>query len=246
MVMSPSPTPTPQGRIDVHSHLLPSIDDGCKSVKESVDCATRMVQAGYTHSFCTPHIWPSLPDNNIASIREHVNRLQAALDRAGVPLKLYPGGEINLRPDTPELCAEELVSFAMAGKFVLVDLWADRLPDFFEPVVRWLSGQGAQVILAHPERMKAVQDDPDLADRFLEMGLKLQGNLQCLGDPPGMATRVVGERFLTEGKYFLLGSDLHNLHSLPVRLEGLRRAIQLVGEQAVKELTVTNPRMLLP
>ena len=48
------------GRIDVHSHLLPNVDDGCSSLAESLECARRMVQAGYTHCFCTPHYWPSL------------------------------------------------------------------------------------------------------------------------------------------------------------------------------------------
>ena len=49
------------GRIDVHSHLLPGLDDGCVSLDESLACARRLVAEGYTHSFCTPHIWPNLP-----------------------------------------------------------------------------------------------------------------------------------------------------------------------------------------
>ena len=49
------------GRIDVHSHLLPNVDDGCGSQAETLECARRLVEAGYTHSFCTPHYWPNLP-----------------------------------------------------------------------------------------------------------------------------------------------------------------------------------------
>jgi len=112
--------------------------------------------------------------------------------------------------------------------------------------VRWLQDRGRTAILAHPERMRAVQVEPGLMDRFRDMGLLLQGNLQCLGDPAGTPTRDLGERFLLEGRYFLLGSDLHNLPSLPIRLAGLRRAIELVGEVGVAKLTVENPRVLLP
>lgn len=240
------PAPTTPGRIDVHSHLLPQVDDGCRTLEESMACAREMVAAGYTHSFCTPHVWPNLPDNNVAEITRRVGRLQGAFDDAGIGLKLIPGGEINLREDTPQTAPEELVTFGMAGKYVLFDIWADRLPPFFAPAVRWLQSRGLTAILAHPERMRAVQVEPGLMDRFRDMGLLLQGNLQCLGDPPGTPTRDLGERFLLEGRYFLLGSDLHNLPSLPIRLAGLRRAIELVGEAGVATLTGENPRVLLP
>jgi protein-tyrosine phosphatase len=234
------------GRIDVHSHLLPGLDDGCRNLDESIACARMMAGAGYTHSFCTPHIWPNLPDNTIANIPRYTAELQAALDEAGVALKLIPGGELNLRADTPWTQVDALVSFGMARKFVLIDLWAEKLPPFFRPGIEWLQAQGVKVILAHPERMAAVQREPELADSFSEIGLLLQGNLQCFADPVGSPTRRVAERYLLDGRYFVLGSDLHNLPGLPMRLEGLKRATELVGEDAINRLTIENPRQLLP
>jgi len=233
------------GRIDVHSHLLPGVDDGCKTVQESVQCARMMVEAGYTHSFCTPHVWPHLSENTVANIPLHTDRLQQAIDLAGVRLKLIPGGEINLRPDTPETAVDQIVSYGMRRRYVLIDLWCDTLPPFFRPAVAWLQQQGVKVILAHPERMTAVQNQPELADLFADLGLLLQGNLQCFSDPVGSPTRRVVERYLLEGRYFLLGSDLHNLSSLPMRLEGLKRAIDLTGAETVDRLTIENPRRLL-
>jgi protein-tyrosine phosphatase len=234
------------GRIDVHSHLLPGVDDGCDYVVESVQCAQLMADAGYTHLFCTPHVLPQFPQNTVASIVRETARLQAVLDEAGVGLRLIPGGEINLRPDTPETSVEALVSFGMLRKFVLIDLWAERLPPFFKPAIEWLMAQGVKVVLAHPERMAAVQREPELVDHFAEIGLLLQGNLQSFSDPVGAPTRRTVERFLLEGRYFLLGSDLHHLASLPMRLDGLRRAIDLAGQEMVDRLTIENPRQLLP
>lgn len=234
------------GRIDVHSHLLPGLDDGCRTVAESIECARMMVAAGYTHSFCTPHIWPHLTDNTVAKIPRQVAALQAALDDAGVPLMLIPGGEINLQADTSRTAVEAIVSFGMLRQFVLIDLWADKLPPFFEPAIRWFQSKGLGVILAHPERMAAVQTQPELADYFADIGLLLQGNLQCFSDRPNAPTRRTVERYLLDGRYFMLGSDLHNAHSLPMRLEGLSRAVDLVGEIAVNQLTIENPRRLLP
>ena len=82
-------------KIDVHSHLLPGIDDGCKTIEESVECARLLVERGYTHTFCTPHIWTSLPANTVINIPTMTAALQTELDRQNIPLKLFPGGENN-------------------------------------------------------------------------------------------------------------------------------------------------------
>jgi protein-tyrosine phosphatase len=206
-----------------------------------------MVDAGYTHSFCTPHIWPGLPENRIENIVRWTEALQRELDAARLPMRLIPGGEINLTPEYPmRTMPEEVVTFGMNGTHVLFDLWADRLPPHFRPAVRWFRGLGLQPILAHPERMTAVQEDPRLAEQFAEWGVLLQGNLQCFSDPPAAPTRRLAERFLHEERYFMLGCDLHRIETLPARLDGLAIATQLAGEDVVRRLTVENPRKLLP
>ena len=237
---------THTGRIDVHAHLLPGIDDGCKNLAESVACARAMVDAGYTHLFCTPHIWPGNDDIHVGSIGEYVAQLQTTLDTEGVALKLIPGGEINLTPTyTRSTKPRDVVTYGLVGRYAIFDIWVERLPDFFEPSVRWFRSLGIQPILAHPERMRAVQDDPMLVDKLQEMGLLLQGNLQCISDPPNSLTNRTAMRFLDEDRYFMLGSDLHNLQSLPCRLEGLRLARQIVGDAKFDELTITHPLKLL-
>jgi protein-tyrosine phosphatase len=242
-------TPVPPGtigRVDVHSHLVPGVDDGCQTLDESLECARLLVREGYTHSFCTPHVWPSLPLNTVDNIRRMVADLRIALEHEHIPLRVFPGGEINLREDTLRTAPDALVSYDMAGRYVLVDLWAERIPPFFGPNIRWLQSRGATVVLAHPERMRAVQIDPSLADTFAELGLLLQGNLQCFADPPHAETRRMAERFLCEGRYFMLGSDLHNVRSMPVRIAGLYRVAELIGEDGLWRLTSENPRKLLP
>lgn len=234
------------GRIDVHSHLLPGIDDGCPNLDESLACARRMAEAGYTHMFCTPHIWPNLPHNNVNNISARVAELQSALHAANIPLRLYPGGELNLRAELMKLSPDQIPTYGMAGRYCIFDIWVDCLPNFFWKAVEWLQSKEFKVILAHPERMRAVQDEPELINEFADRGLLLQGNLQCLGDPPHTRTRQIAERTLADGRYFMLGSDLHNLAGLPIRLAGLARAIEAVGEAEVWRLTRDNPRHLLP
>lgn len=233
------------GRIDIHSHLLPGIDDGCRTIEESLQCAAAMVEAGYTHSFVTPHIWPSYENNTVATIPQYCARLQAVLEEAKIPLQLLPGGEINLHRGTIDTPADQVVTYGMAGTHVLVDFWYDALPDFFEPTIRRFQSLGLTVIIAHPERVKAIQAQPELADYFRDLGALLQGNLQCLSDPPDAPTCRLVQQYLLEDRYTFLGSDLHRWDTLSVRLDGLRRAIELVGDEKIDQLTRHNPRKLL-
>jgi protein-tyrosine phosphatase len=234
------------GRIDVHSHLLPGIDDGCPTIEESIACARLLVAAGYSHCFCTPHAWPSHHNTTRDSVPLMVNDLQAALDHADVKLRLLPGSELNLHPTVMQTTPDRIIDLALAGKYILVDMWADRMPEWFEAAIRWLQEMQLTVILAHPERMRMVQDHPELVRQIEDMGVLLQGNLQCFADRPDSYTRRTAELLLGDGNYFLLGSDLHNAEGLKTRLVGLNNAIKLAGEEVIDRLTSMNPRTLFP
>lgn len=233
------------GRIDVHSHLLPGVDDGCKTIAESVQCARMLVDAEYSYCFCTPHIWPSDLRATRATVRQWTQELQSELDAAGVKLRVMPGSELNLYKDVTTMPAERIISAALAEKYILVDMWAEKLPEWFESVIRWLQEMKLTVILAHPERMRAVQDEPELCERFTEMGVLLQGNLSCFSDRPDADTRRVAVQYLQDDRYFLLGSDTHDATGLKKRLTGLINAIELAGEERVDQLTKENPKLLL-
>lgn len=237
------------GRIDVHSHLLPDVDDGCPEVEDSLECARRLAEAGYTHIFCTPHVVPDLPENRASIIGRKVQWLQDRVRREGLDVTLLPGGEINLQSMWPmlrEMPPEEIPSFANARRYCLADFWGDRLPDGFDAAVQYLRSLGMQVIIAHPERVRAFQDDPRLWEHMADLGVPLQGNLQCFSDPDDSPTRVLIEQKAREGAYWLLGTDCHWPEMLDLRIDGLRIAIEVLGDEVVDRLTRHHPRQLLP
>ena len=241
----------PTGRVDVHTHLLPGVDDGCATVEESITCARALVTAGYTHAYCTPHVWPDLPGNNAREIKGRVADLQGAFDDAGVALKLLPGGELNLMSAWPRLGKQargEVVTYGLLGRYVLFDFWcetAEAVRERVEPAVRHLREQGFELILAHPERITALQKDMSVLDRLTELGVKLQLNSWCLAEPRGDRRRDVAERLLKDGRYFLIGTDLHRPSGMAARLEGLAVAERLMGAKEVERLTVGNPALLM-
>jgi protein-tyrosine phosphatase len=232
-------------RMDVHAHLIPGVDDGCGSLAESIECGRALAAAGYSDCVCTPHVWPNLAAQTRDNVVRWVGDLQQAYDEANVGIKLWPGSELNLSPAVMQTPPQRIITYALRDRHILVDMWADTLPEWFEPTIRWLQSMHLTVILAHPERMRAIQDRPELADRLAELGILLQGNLQCFADRPDAHTRITAERYLREGRYFLLGSDTHNPAGIAHRLKGLENAIELAGEAAIDRLTVQNPRVLI-
>ena len=204
---------------------------------------------GYTHAFCTPHVWPSL-ENNPQSIVSAVQGLQNHFDSQGIALKLMGGGEINLLecwPAISSLPREQIVSYGMAGKYVLFDFWSEIFEEcgpILKEAIGYLLSQGMKPILAHPERIKAMRE-PGAVEQVAQWGAQLQLNSYCLSERVDAAIFDFASRLLREGKYFLLGSDTHKPTGMGVRERGLAKAIEIAGQAEIDRLSVGNPRLLL-
>ncbi|MDB5328401.1 MAG: hypothetical protein JWM57_3970 [Phycisphaerales bacterium] len=232
------------GRIDIHCHLLPGVDDGSTSVAESIAMARRMGDAGYSHMVCTPHVWPTL-ENNKMTIAMRVGELQEQMDAAGVSITLLPGGEMHLSRDFLDTPIEDLVTYNLAGKYALFDFWTERLPPYFDNCIRRLMNAGIQPILAHPERIEAIQNHPTFIDHAADLGLLLQCNLECIGEGATTVRGRLATQWLREGRYFMIGSDAHRTNTLERRLIGLQRAADLVGQTALDRLTIEHPMQVI-
>ncbi len=233
-------------RIDVHCHFLPAIDDGCRDIAESLDCLRIMVAAGYSKIFCTPHAGSSeFSELTCDEVAERVRTLHGHAVAAQIPIQLRPGGELRLSPHI----AEDLLHFGVptyghSGKYVLADLWEPEWPTWASRAVEWLQARGHTVIIAHPERMPMMRGDPGRIDEIAKLGVLFQGNLGPIGgaDPPQIV--ALAERFLMDGRYFMVGTDGHRASHLTTRLAGLKRIEALVGPEKLEELTVTHPTRL--
>lgn len=233
------------GRIDLHGHFLPELDDGSRSVDESVQMALAMVEAGYSNLTCSPHIWPEHAYSP-TFIRDRVASLQSEFNARGVPITLHSGGEINLVDlDVFAMRDADIPTYDMQGKYVLFDFWAGELPDDYWRRVERFRELGAIPIQAHPERIAAFQYHPLLLDELADRGVLLQCNLQCLSDRAGVRTRDCAEQWLRDGRYFILASDAHRSDTMQIRLNGLKTAIEILGEVEVDRLTKFNPAKVL-
>jgi protein-tyrosine phosphatase len=245
--MSISSDLPPSGRIDVHSHLLPSRDDGCTGVSDSMRCVKRLIEEGFVGTICTPHVWRGMfAHNTPAEVERAVAQLREEIDAAGFDYRLWAGGELRIAADTVQWLQEIGVPTLGDSRCVLLDYWGDSWPSYADAVCRWLLEKGYQPILAHPERMGLPDHEFDTVVRSLaEMGVLLQGNVNSLAGIEGAVAAERVRRLLREDRYYLMALDMHGPDSLDGRLQGLALLEAEAGPERAARYFEEHPRAIL-
>lgn len=232
----------PPGRIDIHSHLIPGVDDGCRDFADSLACVRRLKDRGYIGTICTPHVWIDLyPENTAEHIRAWTTQLQARLDDEGVDYRLWAGGEIRLFKKSVAWFSSHEVPTLAGSRYVLADFWEQTWPRWVDDAFDWLLEHEYQPILAHPERLSingAAAKLNALADR----GVLMQGNFRCLtGEDGFLADRLVRE-YLRDGRYHFMALDMHRPDTLESRFQGMDLVAKEFSQDVVDAMTITAPR----
>ena len=229
---------------DLHCHLLWATDDGARDAAESLRLCELLVEHGFSEAAPSPHAWPENPDaaGNAARRAE----LQALLDERGVPLRLHPGAENRLDGALLDRAAKGDARPLGAGAWVLVEA-PHMLPlPGAEQLCFRLQIAGLKVLIAHPERCRAFQDDPALARRLVDAGCALQIELGSLAGHYGREPRKLAQRLLDDELVTVAASDVHHPQSGQKLLaEGLPALRKAVGEAALQRLLDVNPRRIL-
>jgi len=242
----PAPPVPAEGMIDIHSHLLPGIDDGCRGFPESRQAVAMLKEHGFVGTICTPHVWPELfPETTPAAIAIWVDQLRQHFAEQGVDYPIWPGGELRIfKKVIPFL--EEVGPPTLAGtNRVLTDFWEDRWPKWADKTFQWLIDHGYQPILAHPERLACTKKLEKHLDQVKDMGVLLQGNARCFTGEDGYNADQLVRQFLREGRYDLMALDMHEPDTLPSRFDGVQLLIEEFGQRMADHLLIDQPRRII-
>ncbi len=249
------------GYVDIHTHLLPGVDDGCDDVAESLELARRMVDAGIGDVFCTPHIQPPMPQNNRRQIARNVARLRDAIDAANIPLRIHVGGENRVGSEHLDLPDRDRVLLAagdsrggnLGNRFFLFDDWGHARPRGLPRMVERLRDDGITPILAHPERTPWFWKKPiETANWLGGLGVRLQLNVHTLAGESRGGVYVSKEMTTTANvlleadAYDFLATDSHHVETWPPRAAALEVARERMGDALFNRLFRENPRQVLP
>lgn len=234
--------------IDLHSHLLPGIDDGARSLDESLQLARMAVADGITHITFTPHVHPGRYENTVATIQPVFEKLKQALESEGIPLSVSMAGEVRLSAEVLMLVAQNQVPFLGewdGNKVMLLELPHSHIPPGSDKLVKWLLDRNILPMIAHPERNKDIMRDLDLIAPFVEMGCLFQITAMSVSGGFGVPAAQRAMEILENGWATVLATDAHNLDRRPpVLSRGYAAARAVVGEDAANELVFDNPRKI--
>jgi protein-tyrosine phosphatase len=213
--------------IDLHSHILPGLDDGAGTLDDALAIAEAAVADGIRAIAATPHVraadYPTTPEQ----MERQLDSVRKALRDAAVPIELLPGGEIALDM-LPQLGDEDLRRFGLAGnpKYVLLEAPYLGWPLGIEDGLFQLSLRGFTAVLAHPERNDEVQSNPERLAPLVERGTLVQLTAASLDGRLGAGPQTTGLRLLELGLAHLLASDAH---APSVRKIGMAGAAHALG-----------------
>ncbi|NMC21951.1 MAG: protein tyrosine phosphatase [Thermogutta sp.] len=199
----------PPGLVDLHSHILPGLDDGSRSWDETLAMARAACRQGVAVMAATPHQLGQYAGNAAHAILERLEEARHRLRTAGIPLQLIAGGEVRVEEDLPRrIEAGEVLTLADARRYVLLELPHDLyLP--LEGLLARLGGMGVIGILAHPERNAALQRHPQRLARLVEAGCLVQVTGASLNGGFGREVQAFTLQLIRQGMVHLVASDAH-------------------------------------
>ena len=198
----------PSLKVDVHSHLIPGIDDGSQSMAESLLLLQGMKDLGYDKIITTPHIMKDSYCNTPEIIRSGLAELRIAAKEKGIDIAIEAAAEYYLDDGFLDHL-ERGDMMTLEGKYILFETSYFAKPLQLEEMIFEISAAGYIPVMAHPERYRYIKDPKREYGRFKELGVLLQMNLNSLGGHYGKTAKGLAEFLSRSGMISFLGSDVH-------------------------------------
>ncbi len=199
---------------DMHSHLIPGIDDGSKSMEESIDLVRRLAGYGLKKIITTPHIMSEYYRNTPEIIQMGLEDLRNAVKQEGIEVQIDAAAEYYMDEIFLEKVKEGKQMLTFGDQYILVETGFINKPQMLLDIIFHLEMAGYKPILAHPERYQYLIMDKKLQDELFERKLLFQVNLLSLTGFYSKQVKDFGDMLVEKGHVALLGTDCHNARYL--------------------------------
>lgn len=229
-------------RADMHSHLLPGVDDGIATDEQALTCLRQLADWGIRHVVTTPHVSRDLfPRNTSASLRAGLEKLQTLTADHQLPVRVEVAAEYMLDDFFPALVrANDLLTFG-SERYVLIETGFVAVPHFLESVLFELQTGGYTPVLAHPERYRFFWNDEPALARLREQGCLFQLNWMAMVGQYGPQALQQAQRLLKNEWVDFVGSDLHR----PADLNQMRKLFASAEYDLLKKQPLRNASLAI-
>ena len=232
--------------IDFHSHIIPEIDDGSRSIEETMLLIKEAQKAGFTTIISTSHYLPKQYEYDEESRKKFLEVIQMGARNLGIDINLCLGSEIYVSYDIVELLKEHKASTINGTNYVLFELPMQVEIPNLKNIIYNLLGNGYRPIIAHPERYAYVKENPNWLLEYLELGVLFQSNYASIIGLYGKEAQKTVKLLLKNNMIHFLGSDVHKSRTIYTKMpEILQELRKILERDRFKKLTKINAQRAL-
>ena len=232
--------------IDFHSHILPNIDDGSRSIEETFNLIKEAEKAGFESVISTSHYMENYYETDVPEREVWVKAILENLKTKNINTNLYLGNEIYFTDNIIELLEKRKASTINDTSYVLFELPLNAEPMNLYDVIYDMLQYKLVPILAHPERYSFVQKEPELVYDLIEKGVLMQANYGSIIGQYGEKAKMIVRRLLENNMIHFLGSDVHRQNTIYPKIPQILEEIaDIIGEEKLEEITTKNPKLVL-
>ncbi|WP_316569297.1 CpsB/CapC family capsule biosynthesis tyrosine phosphatase [Neobacillus sp. YIM B06451] len=220
--------------IDIHCHILPGVDDGAKSIRESLEIARAAVSEGIKTIVATPHHKNNRYTNTKQSILEQVGELNGHLQLAKIPLTVLPGQEVRVYGELIEDYERNEILTLAETQYLFIEFPSDHVPRYTEKLIYNLQMSGLTPIIVHPERNQELIERPGILYSLVKNGALTQITASSLAGYFGKKIKNFSFQLIESNLTHFIASDAHNTHS---RGFNMREAYEVLEDTYGRELS---------
>ena len=230
--------------IDLHSHILPGIDDGARSLDIALEMAQQAVDGGVRHMVCTPHIHKGYFDNSLSSIKFAFEGFQKAVNDASIPLSLSYAAEVRVNELIPIWYKQSELPFL--GQYndkhiLLLEMPHSHVPQGLEVLIKWLLKNNVQPLIAHPERNRELLAEQHKFSWLQRQGCMFQVTAGALTGRFGEKAEDFALSMMRSKAFQVVASDTHDLVRRPNDMQAAFEVVCKFSTDFAHEVFIKRP-----
>lgn len=234
------------GFCDVHTHILPKIDDGPDNIKETIRILETEYEAGVRTIYATPHFRRDMFEPTMEMIQEQYKKVVEAAKKVGDDLHVLLGCELHVNSEVIELLDTGRCVGLAGTRCVLVEFSEYSDSNIIHNRCYELLSNGYQPIIAHAERYNAIRKNLNFLQQLVEMGNYIQMNADSIVGHDGLSMKWFCKKAIKRDLLHFVGSDVHNTSDRKSSIGKCVKYLEkMMGQSYVRKVMITNPREII-
>jgi protein-tyrosine phosphatase len=228
--------------VDIHSHIIPGIDDGSKNMEMTLEMLRNAEKEGIKEIVATPHYLLEYGEATIIEVKNYVKEINVILENEKIDVKVYSGQEVYFTENIIEDYMVGNIGTLNDSRYMLIEFSMDKFDDNIFDILYELQVRDIVPIIAHPERYKFFIEKPSLINEFIAQRYLFQVNAGSITGKFGQNVKKTADLFLKNNIYNFIGSDAHNIKN---RNTGLKDAMDMLcGDMNIEIFKDSSKKVL--